>query len=225
MRYLLLLIPLAVAVAFGYLMNRVRDRQARATALAALGLSLTVGPVGFVMLFLVGETATDPGGWLALGLIVAWLVPTVVLCGIAYLWPNIAVPVLAVSMLPALALGVWGLVDFHGLGSWEDRTGPVVLIAVIVPAVAMALLGLSRLTVAGAMMVAVSVLPIVLPAIGAGAEAGRALTIGTLDLPILISGLLYLWAGHLTKGADSPLNGLRRKPHLFTGHRTRHAPA
>lgn len=43
------------------------------------GLILAAMYVGFFGLFVAGDAFADPGGWTALGLVAAWLLPTVLL--------------------------------------------------------------------------------------------------------------------------------------------------
>jgi hypothetical protein len=77
-------------------------------------------------------------------------------------------------------------------------------VIVLVLGVALATLGLSRLTIAGTLMVVITAVPLVLTTLGAGFEQERLITVavGLLVSPVLVSGLLYLWAGHLV--GDAP---------------------
>jgi hypothetical protein len=62
-RFLLVLIPLALAVTFAISLRRVSDRAKRASILTWVGLGLVVAFVAFVLLVLIGEVVGNPGGW------------------------------------------------------------------------------------------------------------------------------------------------------------------
>lgn len=57
-------------------------------------------------------------------------------------------------------------------------------------------------------MVVVSVGPVVLALLGSGSEWGFALSVGLTTAPVLICGLLYLWADPLAGGSGAPLSEL-----------------
>jgi hypothetical protein len=150
---------------------------------------------GFVALMVVGYTATDVGGWQAVGLIALVGVPVALLCLLAWWRPEVALPVLAVASLAPVAFGVLQLVDYERWSAWEDQHGPVSLVLVVGVGAALAVLGLSRPTEAGLLMVAVVLVPLALEVVGAGAQWWRPLSIGLVLVPVLVSGSLFLLAG------------------------------
>jgi len=203
-RFLVVLIPLAIVVTFAISFRRVSDRAKQASILTWVGFSLVVAFVAFVVLFLTGETVSDPGGWKAVGLIAAWLLPLVGLSLVAFYRPSVAISVLAVAILVPIALGLWAMVGFEGWRGWQDRVGPVSLVLVVVIGAALAVAGLSRPRAAGLLMVVVSVVPVALALLGSGSEWGFPLSLGLTTAPVLICGLLYLWADRLAGSSGAP---------------------
>ena len=65
---------------------------------------------------------------------------------------------------------------------------------------ALAVLGLSRPTEAGVMMLAVVLAPVLLEVLGAGSEWLRPLSISLILLPVLVSGSLFVVAGRVGDG-------------------------
>lgn len=206
-RLLLVLIPLAIVVAVAIFVQRVPDVVKRALILTWAGRGLVAAFVAVAMLFLIGETASDPGGWKAVGLITAWLVPLVGLSLLAFYRPSIAVSVLAVATLVPVAFGAWAMVDYAGWRGWQDQVGPVSLVLVMVVGAASAVLGRSRPNAAGWLMVVVSVVPVLLAMLGSGSEWGFAASTGLMSASVLTCGLLYLWADRLTAGSGAHSSG------------------
>ena len=160
--------------------------------------------VGFVALMVIGETLVDPGGWKAVGITAAWLGPLVLLCLMARAWPDLALPVLAVAVCVPVGFGVLQLLDYERWQAWEDRTGPVSLMLIVVVAAALAVEGLTHPAAAGALTVTIVVAPTVLAMIGAGDGWVRPLSISVLLMPVLASGVLFLLAGRKPAGASTP---------------------
>jgi hypothetical protein len=160
-----------------------------------LGFAVMAGFAGLAGLILVGYTASDPGGWQALGLVAAVGVPLALLCLLAYLRPSVALPVLAVGVLAPVGFGVLQLLDYQRWNAWEDTHGPLGLVLLLAVAVPLAVLGLSRPRAAGWLMLAAALAPVLLATIGAGADWARPLSIGLVLLPVAASGTLFVLAG------------------------------
>lgn len=165
------------------------------SALRWAGFAVMTAFGGLTSLMLVGYTVTDVGGWKAIGLIAAVGVPLGLLCLLAWLRPSVAVPVLAVVSLAPIGFGVLELLDYGRWSEWEDQNGPVSLVLVLLVGVALAVLGLSRPTEAGALLLAIVVVPLVLSMIGAGDQWARPLSIAVVLGPAVVSGVLFLLAG------------------------------
>lgn len=159
------------------------------------GFAVMAAFSGFVALMLVGYTATDVGGWAAVGLVAAVGLPTAALCLLAWWRPRLAVPVLAVACLAPVGFGVLELKDWSRWSSWEDQHGPVSLVLVVMVGAALAVLGLARPREAGLMLMAIVLLPLLLQVVGAGSDWLRPLSIAVVLVPVLASGVLFLLAG------------------------------
>jgi hypothetical protein len=158
---------------------------------------------GFVALMVLGYTVTDVGGWQAVGLIALVLVPVTLLCLLAWWRPAVAVPVLAVATVAPVAWGVMQLLDYERWTAWEDQHGPISLVLVVGVGAALAVLGLSRPTEAGVMMLVVVLAPVLLEVLGAGSGWTRPLSIALVLFPVLVSGSLFVVAGRAGDGRQT----------------------
>ena len=187
-----LLVPIVsglalVGVVTGYLV-RYPDPGRRARLLRLTGFWLVAGVTGFFGLFLVGEMASDPGGWTAVWLIAACVVPLAACCLLAWRRPDAGTWLLAVLTAALLAVDVWVAISPGALRDLEDRTGPVQAVAIFAVAVAVAVLGLRRTRVAGIMLVLLGAGSWVSGIGGVGGGAALAILGG----PLLLGGVLYL---------------------------------
>lgn len=157
--------------------------------------------VGLAALFVAGSAFADPGGWAAVGMTAAWLVPLVALVALAFWRPRQSVPVLVVAALLPLALGAWSLVDPAAARDWENRVGPVGLVVLLVVGAGLVTLGLSRPGLAGAVLLVVTVVPPLLAALAPGDGRGAPLSLALLTLPLVVTAVLYL-AGTRARGRD-----------------------
>ena len=156
--------------------------------------------VGLAALFVAGSALSDPGGWAAVGMTAAWLVPLVALVVLAFWRPRQAVPVLVVAALLPLAFGAWSLVDPTAARDWENRVGPVGLVVLLVVSAGLVTLGLSRPVLAGAVLLVVTVVPPLLAALAPGTGRGEPLSLALLTLPLVVAAVLYLVAGTRARG-------------------------
>lgn len=161
----------------------------------AFGISASF--LGLIVLVVAGYALTDPGGWRGFGLTVVWLVPLAGLAVLGLLRPSAAVPTLAVLTLLPLGFGAWSLVDFEGAHDWEDGVGPISLVLLVVVAAGLVTLGLSRPTVAGALLLVATVGPVLLAMVGAGSDW----RVAVATVPFAITGALFLVAGAQSPGA------------------------
>lgn len=179
-------------------MSDVRPRFAgRFTAIDVLqwiACAVTLGFTGFVGLFVVGESATDPGGWVGIGGSAAWVLVMAGLGAWAFYRPSGALVALTVLACAPLAYGVWSLLDYETASNWEDSHGPISLVLSLTVCAPAAAAGLFRPRPAGYLILVASAAPIVLAAIGAASKFYRPLSIGLLLLPIVVSGALFVLA-------------------------------
>lgn len=212
-RVLLILVPLLLAAVVVVAVRRVGNVVVRAETLRWIGFGIVAAFSALAGLMLIGETLTEPGGWTGIGLVAAWLVPFAGLVVLAFLRPALAVPVLAVASLVPVASGVWAMVDFEGHRAWQDDLGPIDLVVTLVIGAALAVVGLSRPRDAGWLMIIITLAPALLSIIGAGADRGFALSVSLITAPVMICGVLYLWAAHLGGRATPSVPGARLAPH------------
>ena len=169
---------------------------------AWVGFGIGSGYLGFIMLTVTGYTLADPGGWLAIGLMAAWLVPALALAVLALLRPSVAVPVLATLTLLPVGFGAWSLLDYHGARQWEDNNGPISLMLLVVVAAGLLVLGLTLPAQAGVLLLVATVVPAVLATSGAGSDWLDPLSISLVTAPLVATGVLDVLAG--TGGPGTP---------------------
>ncbi|MGZ4626780.1 MAG: hypothetical protein ACXV3S_10930 [Kineosporiaceae bacterium] len=206
MRQALMLIPLVLVgvvlagVVLGYVVRH-PDPGMRARFLRLTGFWLVAAVAGFFGLFVVGEMVTDPGGWTAVWLIAAFVVPLAFCCLLAWRRPDAGTWLLAVLTAALLAVDVWSAIDPGALRDLENRMGPVQAIAVLGVGAAVGVLGLTRTRAAGIMLVL----------LGAGAwlsvgGVGGAAALAIVSGPLLLGGVLYPVSAAVAGGArpDGP---------------------
>jgi hypothetical protein len=99
------------------------------------------------------------------------------------------------------------LLDYDRWSAWEDQHGPLSLVLLLAVAAPLSVLGLSRPTVAGSLMLAAALLPVLLGTIGAGSDWTRPLSIGLVIVPVVISAVLFLLAGRQGASRDESVSG------------------
>lgn len=190
-----LLIVLALAVAVAVVVARLRTADARARFLQRSGLVLMAVFTTIGALWIAAEAFDDPGGWQAAGMTAAWLVPLIGLSLVAWYrdaWATVALGVLTTS---AIGLNVWALADPAWWRSFENDHGPVRAITSFALAAPVAVLGRRRPLLSAVLLLALSVLPMAMSAIGGIAGLG---SLSVVSLPILATGVLYLSAAAIT---------------------------
>ena len=160
------------------------------------GFAIMVVETVVAVFFLVGETFADPGGWAAVGLVLAWAVPLGGLCALVRLRPDGATRVLTALTGLLVVADVWSVLAPGAWRGLEDQYGPVRTVATFVLAAALALLGLGRTRVAGALLVVVGGVPWVLSVLGGRGVFG---SLAVVSLPPLLAGLLYLLSAGLAR--------------------------
>ena len=176
------------------LMDRVVSTTRGVSVLGWVGFGIGAMFVGFIALFVAGETLVDPGGWQGVGLTAAWLLPMLALAVLALLRPAAAVPVLAVATLLPLGFGVWSLLDYEGARGWEDSHGPLGLLLLLVVAAGLVVLGLARPWEAGVLLLVATVGPALLTMVGAGSDWLEPMSIAFITGPLVAAGVLFLLA-------------------------------
>lgn len=135
------------------------DPAGRSLVAAALAVGVIV--VAGLVFFIGGEILADPGGWIGLGWVIAWLAPPLALSLLALLRPRWGYigEATVIALLVVASLATWIAPD--AFYEFEDTHGPVfmlALIAVLIPGVA---LGRSMPLQAGWLMVVAIVVPLI----------------------------------------------------------------
>jgi hypothetical protein len=198
----ILAVPLAVIAAISAAVLQRRhgrvdgDRLARACALS-LAILFSV----FAGLFIVGETAEDPGGAAALALVASWLVPMVLLMALAWWWPRAAGWVLGIAVVAVVALGLWYAADPQWWRTLEDDRGPVRAVLVFALSLPLALLAWRRPRVGGALLVVLGVVPGLLALLSTG-RGGSGSAVVAASSPAAVIGALFLLSAWLEQRGD-----------------------
>ncbi len=184
-----------------YWVRRQPDPAKRAVLLRRVGFGLMALSTVLFGAFVVGETFADPGGWKAAGLVAAWAVPLAVLAAISWFRPRWAVYVLAVFSAAVIGVSVWFAVNPQAWRSFEDRNGPIRAVLTFVLVAVIAVLGLRRTAVAGVLLLAVGVVPVVVSSLGS--SLGFA-SLSVVSAPPVITGVLYLVSAQMAERPAPP---------------------
>lgn len=160
-------------------------RTAKVLRYVAFTLMALFGLLGG--LFVAGEAFADPGGWRAVAMTAAWVLPLIALSVFALRRPAAAGPV----FVGATALVVLFTLADSAFGIIPRGTGPVVAVVAFAIGVALAFLGLHRAELAGLLMVVAGLAQLTATRGHLGGSSG------VVVLPILVVGLLFLLAGAL----------------------------
>ncbi|MGZ5400047.1 MAG: hypothetical protein ACXWDM_08535, partial [Nocardioides sp.] len=171
---------------------------------------VTLGFVGLVTLIIGGSAVTDPGGWAGIGGTSAFVLVMLGSSLVALYRPGAALVVLAVAACAPVAFGVWSLVDYGAAHDWEDGHGPLSLVLVVALCAPAGVAGLFRPRAAGYFILTVSVVPLLLAAVGAASHFYEPLSVGLLLAPLVASGVLFLVSGR-QQGPPHPSAPLPRK--------------
>ena len=154
-------------------------------------------------MFVAGYAFEDPGGWAAVAMTAAWVVPMVGLAGFALRRPEAAEPVL---IGVTVAVGLFAVLD-EALGIIpSDDWGPVTAIVVFGVGVVLAFLGLHRAKIAGVLMTGLAltqllaiIAGVAIRETGDGPGPGAMLggSSGVVVLPLLVIGGLFLLTGSM----------------------------
>jgi hypothetical protein len=193
--------------------QRLLSRFEGVDTLRQSALALTLGFVSLVTLFVGGSAVTDPGGWVGIGGTAIWVLAICGLSLLALYRPGAALVVLAVAACSPLAFGVWSLMDHGAAHDWEDSHGPLSLVLIVAICAPAGMAGLVRPRAAGYLILTVSVVPLLLEAVGAASHFYEPLSVGLLLAPLVAGGVLFLLSGR-QQGQPHPSAPLPRKPAL-----------
>jgi hypothetical protein len=180
---------LLILIVVGVELARHPERAQRARILRRAGFGLMVVFSSFFAAFVVGETFSDPGGWNAAALVVAWALPLLAFVALCWYRPALAVVVGSALVAGVVGMSAWFAASPHGWQAFENRNGPVRTIVVFVLSAGVAVLGLKRTSIAGVMLLVLGAVPWLVSSLGS--DVGLA-TLGVASSPACIAGALYL---------------------------------
>src|SRR5512141_1663167 len=178
-----------VAVVLGIVFAREKDPQRRATALQRTGAAVMAVFTVLAGIFIGGYAMQDPGGNTGLLITLAWVLPMLILAVAAWFWPAATAPLLLALASAFIAACVWLAFDPAALRSFVSENGPIIAVSVVALAFPAAVLGLKRTALAGWLLVALGVLPLVITLIGRSGAVG---SLTAASVVPLICGILYL---------------------------------
>ena len=190
-------------VAVVMFMTREKDPQQRAAALQRTGAAVMAVFTVLASIFIAGYALQDPGGNAGLLMTLAWVVPMLVLAVAAWFWPAPTAPLLLALASAFIAACVWLAFDPAALREFISENGPVIAVSVVALAFPAAVLGLQRAALAGWLLVALGVLPLLITVIG---RSGGVSSLAAASVVPLIAGISYLVSARMASGSTSPGN-------------------
>ncbi|SFU15395.1 hypothetical protein [Arthrobacter sp. ov118] len=192
-----------VVVAVVIAMTRQQDPQQRATVLTRTGAAIMAVFTVLAGTVITGWAMQDPGGTAGLLITLVWLVPMLLLAITAWFWPAPTAPLLLALASAFIAACLWLAFDPAALRSFVGDNGPVIAVSVVALAFPAAVLGLKRTALAGWLLVALGVLPLLITLI---ARSGPVATLIATSLFPLIAGISYLASARMVTGSAATGN-------------------
>ena len=189
-----------VAVVLGIVFAREKDPQRRATALTRTGAAIMAAFTVLAGVFIGGYAMQDPGGNAGLLMTLAWVLPMLILAAAAWFWPAPTAPLLLALASAFIAACVWLAFDPATLREFINENGPVIAVSVVALAFPAAVLGLKRTALAGWLLVALGVLPLLITIIG---RSGPIASLTEASVVPLICGIVYLVSVRMASGSQA----------------------
>lgn len=177
------------AVVMGVVMSREKDPQRRAAALTRTGAAVMAAFTVIGGFFIGGFAMQEPGGTSGTLITLAWVVPMLILGVSAWFWPAATAPLLLALASAFVAACVWLAFDPAALSTFLSDNGPVIAVSVLALALPAAILGLKLTALAGWLLVALGVLPLLITIIGRSGAVGSLIA---ASLVPLVCGIAYL---------------------------------
>jgi hypothetical protein len=190
-----------VVVAVVIAMTRRQDPQRRATVLTRTGAAIMAAFTVLAGIVIIGYAMQDPGGNAGLLITLMWLVPMLILTAAAWFWPAPTAPLLLALASAFVAACLWLAFDPAALRSFVGDNGPVIAVSVVALAFPAAVLGLKRTALAGWLLVALGVLPLLITLI---ARSGPVSSLTAASVVPLVAGLSYLVSLRIAHGSTTP---------------------
>jgi uncharacterized membrane protein YobD (UPF0266 family) len=187
------------AVVMGVVMAREKDPQRRASALTRTGAAVMAAFTLLGGIFIGGYAMQEPGGTTGMLMTLAWVLPMLILAVAAWFWPAATAPLLLALSSAFIAACVWLAFDRAALSAFLSDNGPVIAVSVLALAFPAAVLGLKRTALAGWLLVALGVLPLLITIIGRSGAVGSLIAASVVPL---VCGIAYLVSARMA-GAGS----------------------
>ncbi|MGO4805608.1 hypothetical protein AB4089_10815 [Arthrobacter sp. 2MCAF15] len=196
------ILALGAIIVFAIVVVRTRDKdpQQRSTVLLRTGAAIMAVFTVLAGIVIVGDSMQSPGGTAAMLITLAWVVPMLILAVAAWFWPAATAPLLLALSSAFIAACVWLAFDPAGLRSFVSENGPIIAVSVVALAFPAAVLGLRRTALAGWLLVALGVLPLVITVI---ARSGPVGSITAASVVPLIAGISYLASARMARGSTA----------------------
>ncbi len=189
-----------VVFAVVVVMTRDKDPQQRASVLLRTGAAIMGVFTVLAAIVIVGYALQDPGGTAAILITLAWVVPMLILAVSAWFWPAATSPLLLALASSFIAACVWLAFDPAALRSFVSENGPIIAVSVVALAFPAAVLGLKRAALAGWLLVALGVLPLVITIIARSGPVGSIIAASVIPL---IAGISYLLSVRMAHGSTA----------------------
>lgn len=175
------------------------DLSSRAQGIVLVGFLLGAVASFGVMFFVAAEILSDPGGWLGVGYVAAWLIPSLAMTVVAVLWPRTAFWILCVlvAALVGASFATWAAP--RQVYDFENTHGPVFLLAALAIYLPIVVLGRSLPSRAGWLLVAAIALPIVVQGVSLflAREPTVIMAQTVVSMPFAIAAAFYILGGML----------------------------
>ena len=191
-----------VAVVLGIVLTREKDPERRSTVLRRTGAAIMAVFTVLAATFIGGYAMEDPGGNAGLLMTLAWVLPMLILAAAAWFWPAPTAPLLLALASAFIAACVWLAFDPAALSEFISENGPVIAVSVVALSFPAAVLGLKRTALAGWLLVALGVLPLLITIIG---RSGPITSLTAASIVPLVCGIVYLVSVRTAGG--SPASG------------------
>lgn len=161
---------------------------------------------GFVALFIIGETFTDPGGLQAAAMVSMWVVPAAFLSWLAVARPGEAAVTLTSVCALTTAFNVWAIAAGTRWWDFENEHGPITAIATFASTIPLGFLALRRPWIAGWLLIGTALVPEVL-VFARNPERGAS-SLGFLTSPALVTGVLFILSAYAERGKPTGVTGM-----------------
>jgi hypothetical protein len=162
---------------------------------------------GFIMLFIIGETFTDPGGLQAVAMVSMWVIPAGLLSWLALARPAEAAITLTAVCALSTAFNIWAVAVGEWWWRFENQHGPISAIITFASTIPLGFMAWRQPWWAGWLLVGTTLLPD-LTVMVRNPDRG-AISLGFLTSPGIVAGVLFVLAGYANRHKPGGLTSIR----------------